>query len=213
MKNTFRDLTGQRFGRWVVLKRVPNRGKALMWECRCECGTVKIVHGTSLKGGTSTNCGCVRLAGIPRTHGLTHHPLYRVWQRMKGCTGSPTHQDYHHYGGRGISMCDQWKNDFYSFYTWSIEHGWEPGLEIDRLDVDGNYCPENCRFTDRSGQMRNTRRTRMLTYSGKTQSVLEWAEEIGIKPETLRCRLDQYGWSVEKALTEEVIHGNRNRRR
>jgi hypothetical protein len=209
MKSTLKDLTGLRFGRWLVLRRVPNRGKSVMWECQCDCGTVKIVHGTSLKGGTSTNCGCVRLAGIPRTHGLTHHPLYRVWQRMKGCTGSPTHQDYHHYGARGISMCDQWKNDFHSFYTWSIEHGWEPGLEIDRVDVDGDYCPENCRFTDRSGQMRNTRRNHMLTLNGKTQPLVAWAEETGIKSSTLYGRLNQYEWSVKEALTTEVHHANR----
>ena len=108
MSNTFIDLTGLRFGRWLVLRRAPNRKKALMWECQCDCGVTKIVQGTSLKSGTSTNCGCRRLEGIPRTHGLTHHPLYKVWQRMKGCTGSTTHQDYHHYGERGVKVCSEW---------------------------------------------------------------------------------------------------------
>lgn len=208
MKNTFRDLTGQRFERWVVLRRAPNRGKAVMWECQCDCGTVRIVQGTSLKSGASTNCGCGRIENHRRTHGLTHHPLYRVWQRMKGCTSSPTHQDYHHYGARGITVCDEWANNFKSFYTWAMEHGWKSGLEIDRVDTNGNYCPENCRFTDRSGQMRNTRRTRMLTYNGKTQSVAAWAEETGIRSGTIYTRLNA-GWSVEKTLTTEVSHANR----
>lgn len=204
---TLKDLTGQRFGKWFVIQRAPNRGKAVMWECLCDCGTVKIVHGTSLKSGTSTNCGCGRVENHRRTHGLTHHPLYKVWQRMKGCTSSPSHQDYPYYGGRGIRMCVEWRDDFTSFYKWAIIHGWEPGLEIDRKNTNGNYEPENCQFTDRIGQMRNTRRTRLITHNGKTQSVVEWAEETGIRAGTIYNRLNS-GWSVEKTLTTEVSYAN-----
>lgn len=209
MGDILKDLTGQRFGQWLVLRRAENRGKSVMWECQCDCGTVKLVHGTSLKSGTSTNCGCIRKTGLHRTHGLTHHPLYRVWQRMKGSTTSPTHQDYHHYGARGITVCEEWSNDFKAFYDWAMSHGYSSGLEIDRIDTNGNYEPSNCRFRDRSGQMRNTRRNRLLTHDGKTQSVAAWAEETGILSGTIYTRLNK-GWSVEDTLTTEVSHANRS---
>ena len=210
MGDTLNDLTGIRFGKWIVESRAENRGKAVMWNCVCDCGVRKVVHGTSLKGGVSTSCGCERKNGKPRTHGLTKHPLYRIWQRMKGCTTSKTHQDYKHYGARGIVVCEEWFSDFEKFHNWAIDNGWSKGLEIDRIDVNGNYEPGNCRFTNRSGQMSNTRRTHFLTFDGKTQSVADWARELGIKPNVLYSRINKYGWSIEKALTTEVVHANRN---
>ena len=202
--DVLKDLTGKRFGRWVVIHRAENRGKSVMWECLCDCGKRKIVQGTSLKSGASTSCGCARAENHRRTHGLTNHPLYRVWQRMKGCTTSPTHQDFKHYGARGVTIHKEWEHSFAAFYSWAIENGWKKGLEIDRIDVDGDYCPENCRFTDRSHQMMNTRRTHLLTYNGKTQSLTEWAIEMGIPVSTLYARINQYGWSVEKALNTPI---------
>lgn len=205
--DVLKDLTGQRFGKWYVISRASNRGKAVMWLCHCDCGKEKVVHGTSLKSGASTNCGCGRIEKHRKTHGLTKHPLYRVWQRMKGCTHSPSHQDYDNYGGRGISMCDEWKTDFKNFYDWSMNNGWEKGLEIDRINTNGDYEPSNCRFTDRKGQMQNTRRTHIITYNGETHSITEWAEKLGMNRNTLYNRL-QHGWSIEKALTTEAVHAN-----
>lgn len=163
MGDTLHDLTGKRFGHWTVLIRAPNRKRAVMWLCRCDCGNVVEVHGTSLKSGTSTQCQKCRAANMPpRSHGLTHHPLYRVWQRMKQCTTSPTHQDYSHYGARGIKVCEEWFNDFKCFYDWAMSHGYQPHLTIERKDVDGDYCPENCTWIPQSEQPRNT--TRSLKY-------------------------------------------------
>lgn len=202
--DVLKDSTGKRFGRWVVIRRTENRGKSVMWECLCDCGKIKIVQGTSLKSGRSTSCGCGRIEHHRRTHGLTKHPLYRVWQRMKGCTTSPSHQDFQYYGARGISIHSEWEHSFETFYSWAMENGWKEGLEIDRIDSNGNYCPENCWFTDRSHQMRNTSRTHRLTYNGKTQSLIEWAIEMGIPVNTLYARINQYGWSVEKALNTPI---------
>lgn len=143
MGDTLKDLTGKRFGKWTVIRRLPNRKRALMWECKCDCGTIAEIHGTSLKSGTSTQCKNCRNTQ-PRTHGLTHHPLYKVWQRMKGCTTNPHHQDFKYYGGRGITICDEWLNDFQRFYDWATSNGYGHGLTIERVDCDGNYCPENC---------------------------------------------------------------------
>ena len=161
MGDTLKDLTGKTFGNWYVIERAPNRKKAIMWVCKCNlCGTVKTVHGTSLKSGTSKNCVCIRKTGLHKSHGLTSHPLYRVWQRMKGCTNSPNHQDYKHYGGRGIKICDEWKNDFKVFYDWALTNGYERGLTIERVNVNGNYEPSNCTWIPRSEQPKNRRVTR-----------------------------------------------------
>lgn len=155
------DLTDKKFGNWLVLERAPNRKKALRWYCKCLlCGEIKDVAGTSLKSGTSKNCTCIRKIGLHRTHGLTNHPLYKVWQRVKGCTMSHTHQDFKHYGGRGITVCDEWKNDFKAFYDWAINNGYKKGLTIERIDVNGNYEPKNCAWIPRSEQSKNRRNTR-----------------------------------------------------
>jgi hypothetical protein len=158
------DLTGKRFGRWNVLNRAQNRGRALMWNCKCDCGTIKEVHGTSLKSGASKSCGCLLKEGKPRTHGLTKHPLYKVWQRMKGCTESPTHQDYKYYGALGVTVCEIWRKDFYEFYKWSINNGYKRGLTIDRINCEGDYEPNNCRWITIQEQQRN-KRPRKVRYT------------------------------------------------
>ncbi len=169
MGDTLHDLTGKRFGRWTVLSRAPNRKRALMWLCRCDCGNIVEVHGTSLKSGTSKQCQeCRASHRPPRSHGLTHHPLYKVWQRMKQCTTSPTHQDYRYYGARGIRVCPEWFTDFKCFYDWAMANGYKPHLTIERKDVDGNYCPENCTWIPQSEQLKNTRRS--LSYRCRQSS-------------------------------------------
>ena len=171
MKSTLIDLTGETFGNWYVIKRAPNRGKAVRWFCKCGlCGSIVNVAGTSLKSGTSKNCTCIRKTGLHRTHGLSNHPLYRVWQRMKGCTSSPTHQDYKHYGERGIVVCEEWREDFGSFYEWAMTHGYQRGLTIERIDVDGNYEPSNCTWIPQSEQPKNSRRTRWYRCESTSQT-------------------------------------------
>lgn len=208
MGDTLIDLTGKRFGQWFVLKRVENRNRAIMWKCKCDCGTVKIVHGTSLKSGTSTNCGCIRKTGLHRTHSKSNHPLYKVWQRIKGCTSSKTHQDYKHYGARGIKVCDEWLSDFQKFYEWSIQNGYKRGLEIDRINNGGNYEPSNCRWVNRSIQMRNTRRNILIMYRNHIKTLSEWSDITGISYNTLHNRIYRYGWSIEKAFTTPVGGAN-----
>ena len=161
MGDTLKDLTGKTFGQWKVIERAPNRKRAIMWVCKCGlCGSTKIVAGTSLKSGTSKNCTCIRKTGLHKTHGLSKHPLYRVWWRMKGCTTNPTHQDYKHYGARGIIVCPEWLNDFMTFYEWAINNGYRGGLTIERVNVNGNYEPSNCTWIPRADQPKNQRRTR-----------------------------------------------------
>lgn len=161
MGDTLKDLSGKTFNNWKVIERAPNRKRAVMWLCECSlCGTIKEVAGTSLKSGASKNCTCVRKIGLHRTHGLSNHPLYKVWQRMKGCTTRPNHQDYKHYGARGIRVYPEWLKNFETFYEWAINNGYQPGLTIERVNVNGNYEPSNCTWIPRSEQPKNQRHTR-----------------------------------------------------
>ena len=207
-----KDLTGQRFGRFVVIERGEDklRSNGLVrprWLCRCDCGAVRLVLGDSLRSGKSKSCGCLKddVAKLTHTtHNLSNHPLYKIWYDMKRrCTNVNTSR-YCDYGGRGIQVCSSWDTDFLSFYEWSYANGYKPGLQIDRIDNDGNYCPENCRWSTQMEQANNTRKNVRWTYNGKTQTIAQWASELGMNPITLRDRVNRYGWSIERALTEVV---------
>ena len=120
---------------------------------------------------------------------------------MKTRCTNPNHEAYHNYGGRGISICDEWMNDFQAFYDWAMANGYSDDLSIDRIDNDGNYCPENCRWATDKEQCNNQRSNHLITYNGKTQTIKQWAADLGIKRVTLQARLTRYHWDVEKALT------------
>lgn len=135
------------------------------------------------------------------THGLRNHPLYDVWGKIKARCYNIQSKDYTDYGGRGISVCTEWIDDFKAFYDWCIENGYQKGLEIDRRNNNGNYEPDSCRMVTRSQNMRNTRRNNNLTYNGETKCLSEWAEIYGIKRFTLFGRINRMGWDIEKALT------------
>lgn len=176
MGNLKNDLTGKTFGRLTVLRRVKNTGHTpskpqgyVSWEVRCECGTVKVVRGGCMKRGTTRSCGCYRsenmlvgqVDGI--THGMSHLPEYRVWEGMRHRCNNPHNNAYVHYGGRGIAVCDRWEESFENFLE---DMGPRPPGEtssgkalysLDRIDVNGNYEPSNCRWADWETQARNKR--------------------------------------------------------
>lgn len=129
--------------------------------------------------------------------------LYSIWKRMKDRCNNPNHKYFSYYGGRGITVCDEWQKNFPAFYEWAIQNGYDDSLTIDRIDSNGNYDPCNCRWVTRHEQMLNTRRNHYLTYNGETLTVNEWAEKFGIKQNTLLYRIRR-GWSVERALTKRV---------
>jgi hypothetical protein len=116
---------------------------------KCECGTIKKITLSKVKNGSTMSCGCYHKKVISnnfRTHGLTNHPLYRTWGDIYTRCTNPKADSYCYYGERGIEVCDEWRNDFVKFYNWAMANGWKKGLQIDRIDVDGNYEPENCQF-------------------------------------------------------------------
>lgn len=134
-------------------------------------------------------------------HGFTHHRLYACYYRMRHRCENPADSSYERYGGRGIKVCDEWKNDIVSFINWGIENGYKEGLSIDRIDNDGDYSPENCRWADATQQCNNRSTNTFITYNGETHTYAEWSRIVGIKQLTIRHRIEKLKWSVEDALT------------
>lgn len=198
--NKFQNLIGQRFGQLIVIERSEKRKNGMaFWTCCCDCGkTTQPIRTSDLKNGKTKSCGC--LQNKPK-HGMSYSRIYQTWADMKGRCRNQNNKNFKNYGGRGIKVCDEWNNSFEAFYEWAMANGYSDNLTIDRIDVNGNYCPENCRWVSFKIQENNTRRNRFLTYNGKTQTMKQWAEEMGISYITLSARINTLKWTVEKALT------------
>lgn len=203
------DLAGKTFGQLTVLERA-SEGQGsdphVCWRCRCSCGNTIVTSGQRLRNGTVQSCGCFRKVRMSKlsidsntTHGKAKTKLYKVFYGMIDRCYNPNNTRYKNYGGRGIRICPEWLDNFPAFYAWAMAHGYHEGLSIDRIDNDQGYSPQNCRWTNVEQQNRNTRSNHLITYQGKTQTVVEWAEELGIPKTTLFTRLSR-GWSVEATL-------------
>jgi hypothetical protein len=197
------DMLGKKFGLLTVIAREGSRkagsGVTAMWRCRCNCGAELVRSGGAIRqGGGGNSCGCT--AGDKhRRHGMKETKVYRAWQNMKKRCFSKTSPDYHRYGGRGITVCERWRDSFENFLA-DMGQPPSPAHTLDRKENNGNYEPSNCRWVVRKIQNRNKRTTRLLTYGGKTQCLVDWANELGINPSSLSSRLED-GWPIEKALT------------
>lgn len=205
----FKNRTGHRFGRLLVVAYAGHRNRVAHWSCRCDCGGEVVVAGNSLLRGATQSCGCLSsevTAAKNRanaTHRLSHTTTHRVWAGIRARCRNPKSKDFARYGGRGIKVCERWN----SFDNFLADMGiCPPGHSIDRIDPNGDYCPGNCRWATHKVQQRNRREHRMLTYDGRTQCLSAWAEEMGIDTGTLHRRLGRYGWSVERALSTPVRH-------
>lgn len=198
-------LVGQKFGRLVVIQRVNNnKQERTQWLCQCDCGEKITVVGDSLKRGNTKSCGCYQKEQLIErltTHGHAKQggsKTYRVWTYMIHRCTNPKDKRYQDYGGRGITVCERWRNSFENFLE---DMGQVPeGYQIDRIDNNGNYCKTNCRWATRQEQMRNTRRNFLISYNDKTQCLASWAEELNMNYSTLKRRLYD-GWSISRAFT------------
>lgn len=203
------ELTGKTFGRLTVIKRVddyisPKGYHTPQWLCKCECGNEVIVHACHLRSGHTVSCGCFNLekaSTMFKTHDLTHTRLYHTWSNMKTRCYNSNNKRYKDYGDRGISICKEWKEDFQNFYDWSMANGYKENLTIDRIDVNGNYEPSNCRWVEMKIQQRNKTNNKLITINGESRCLPEWCERFNIRYGKVKSRIYKCHWSPEKALT------------
>lgn len=197
------DLTGKKFERILVLKRVENNkfGKA-RFLCRCDCGTEKIIIGSCLVNGHTKSCGCYsRDMKSNLKHGKSNTRIYEIWSGIKKRCLNKNASNYHDYGGRGIKVCEEWldkENGFINFYNWSMNNGYSEILTIDRTNNFGNYEPNNCRWVSQKVQNNNKRDNNLITYNGVTKTKTQWSEFLEISVHTL-------DWRISKKLPVEKI--------
>lgn len=209
----FNDLTGKKFNRLLVLKRAENYVRRdgstrTMWLCKCDCGNTIVVTGDALTCGRQFSCGCYRkehTSSMFMTHGKTNTRLYGVWSAIKNRCKNPNTYEYKFYGARGITLCREWETDFDKFYEWAMANGYDENAPrglytVDRIDPNGNYCPENCRLISQQAQMNNIRTNHLLSYRGETHTIAEWSRITGIDQFKIRNRVSKLGWTVERAL-------------
>ena len=200
------DLTGQQFGRWTVMSYQPKQRKdgklRSAYLCRCSCGTESVIDTDNLKSGRTLSCGCLKVerqSERQKTHGESDTKLYNVWCAIKRRCYNKNTKAYSRYGGRGISMCAEWKESYESFRDWAYDNGYCSGLTVDRINNDGDYSPDNCRLTTIKEQCNNRSTNRKYTLNGETHNVTEWAEIVGIPATKIFCRIYN-GWSFERAI-------------
>lgn len=196
----FIDITGNKYGRLSVLCCLPHEKykRPRIWKCVCECGNITFAPADALKDGTRKSCGCLY---TKHGHARDNTRTYRIWSGMNDRCNNPRRPEFKHYGGRGITICPEWR-DYLSFLR---DMGEAPdGLELDRIDNEGSYCKENCRWSTRRQQLRNTRRSRIISANGKKMTVVEWSEETGISPVTISARLRR-GWEESAAIFTPLV--------
>ena len=206
------DLTGQKFGRLTVIERAedyvsPNGVSEPRWLCRCNCGNSLAVRGSLLRSEQTRSCGCLmrektRALGKMSTHGLSKTRLHKIWRGMKDRCFNPKNPSYPYYGNRKITVCDEWKQDFKSFYNWAMSNGYADNLSIDRIDSNKGYSPDNCRWTTIAIQNRNKRNLRYVSINGLTKTLAEWSRAYNVSTSIVYQRI-RNGWTPEEAL--EII--------
>jgi len=204
------DMVGKRYSKLVGLKRMgSNKNWRAMWLFQCDCGNTTIARGVYVRNGHTRSCGCIREVHGMAKRNAPKNRLYEIWRDMKERCRSPNNKNY---GKRGIKVCEEWKDfrlfqkDMLEAYKQHVKRYGEKQTQIDRINNDGNYTPDNCRWVTRIEQANNMRNNRFLEYGGKRKTVTQWAREKKICPETLFARL-RYGWSVSKTLNSPVAGG------
>lgn len=202
------DRTGERYGRLTLKERVENKGHHAAYRAICDCGNEITMLVEHLQSGHTQSCGCLRRE-LQTTHGATSEgrtiPEYSAWYNAKRRCHYPNHPSFKSYGGRGITMCEEWRNDFVAFFRALGPR--PPGHSLGRIDNNKGYAPGNCRWETRKQQQRNRRINRYLEYAGTRQTLTEWAETIGVPYQTLQYRL-KIGQTVAELIEEFSPLGN-----
>lgn len=205
MRRLKNDLTGQRFGRLTVIG-IDERGtRKTYYNCQCDCGLVKSVRADSLTAGTIRSCGCLKKEQdaenliANHSHRMSGTRMYEIWQGIKGRCYNPHDTRYERYGGRGIKVCDEWRNSFQAFYDWAMANGYDESLSIDRIDNDGNYEPGNCRWANLKEQARNRTSNVKIRIGNSTRTLTEWCEIFDVDVKMVNARYQRNGFiSIDK---------------
>ena len=202
------NLTQHRFGKLVALEPIgKDKHNRILWRCKCDCGNEKIVAASALRSGNTASCGCLHDELFMQNrirhdkHGERNTRLYRIWSGMKQRCYNPGHHKYHRYGGRGIEVCEEWRDSFETFRDWALANGYRDDLTIDREDNDGSYSPENCRWATTKEQANNVSYNLVFNHKGEEKTLKEWAREYGINYHTVYSRIFRQGWDFERAIT------------
>lgn len=179
-------MIGKKFGKLTIIEEYKQRDKhgKIVYKCLCDCGNYHDAVGVDLRKGNIKSCGCLR----GNMHGKTRTRLYNTWSHMKQRCYNEKDPHYPDYGARGIVVCDEWKDDFTNFYSWAMDNNYQENLTIDRIDVNGNYEPDNCRWATKKQQNENKRNSIHLTYNGKTKTISQWCKELGLKHSIIYVR-------------------------
>ena len=214
MKKRNEVTEGQKYGKLTIIKEVSPIGSKRRILCKCDCGNIKEYSMDRVIHGRTQSCGCLRnemFLTRRNNNGTSIYPkeataskLYKIWNSMKCRCYTISSGAYFKYGAKGIRMCDEWKNDFMTFYNWALANGYSDEMTIDRIDYRGNYEPSNCRWADIRTQANNKSNVRKYEYSGELHTMTEWSEIMNINYGALWERLNVLGWSIEKALTTPV---------
>lgn len=199
-----KDITGQKFGKLTVLKSVGlNKYNQVLWLCQCECGNTTTTITSNLIQGKTKSCGCFAIETrkkLHKTHGLCYTRLNSIYRKMKQRCLCKTNPSYSSYGGRGITICNEWLDDFMNFYNWAVVNGYTDKLSIDRIDNNGNYEPNNCRWADYKTQARNTRHCHFVEYKGQKKPLSEWCEILKLNYPKILQRIQKLKWSPQRAF-------------
>lgn len=212
------EFINKRFGRLIVIdvnfdkikEEKEKSGKTrIYYNCKCDCGKLTVAEKHALKNEQTTSCGCYKIENTSRimtTHGATINrnteKLYSTLCKMKNRCNNINSKDYKYYGERGIKVCSEWEESYESFKNWALNNGYENGLEIDRIDVNGGYNPNNCRWATRKEQMNNTRSNHYLTYNGETKTMMEWSDHLGISYCVIKEAINERGQTLEEFLNK-----------
>lgn len=189
------NIIGKTFGRLLVLSE-ENIKYTYIVKCKCECGNIIKVLKHNLIRGNTKSCGCLQKEVVSKSfskHNLSKTSLYKKFLKMIERCENTNSKAYKYYGGRGITICDEWRNDFVEFYNWAYANGYKENLTIERIDVNGNYCPENCKWIPLLEQAKNKTNTIWITYNNETHILADWAKITGYNAQTIRNRLKKYG--------------------
>lgn len=215
------NIVGLRTGKLIVTNNYERRknkyGSRIYWECECECGNKKFISYSHLVSGHTKSCGCLQKETVVKKKtktGLCSTRIYKIWVGMNQRCFNPKNSAWEHYGGRGIRVCNEWSHNhdgFKNFYDWSLNNGYEDNLTIERIDVDKDYSPENCKWETWGNQRLNTRNTVKINYLGENIPLIVACKNIGVNYSTARSRIKK-GCSVEEVLSTSKLKRNINRK-